>query len=585
MKSKWLGLSILCLLMANAFLQIPVESYADEADTETIDPETTSCFRVLIVITSQSDWMILQIVSGARIVAMTHNITEGEDAPDLMCRCDTHENLISMTKKQYDNTLVRIEAKAILYLKGDSDIVFEIRKGDMEYATVDVYNYNTEELFLAKTITVLDVANDPENLVEFRVEKNEFAKGGLDSLKSPVPKLVWAFYYPWYYKEQWNTSDILTDTTLFPHNSSDSEIIQLHINQALAAGIDGFIVSWWGKDSYTDENLQSILDVAEQYDFKISIIFESLGDNGPRSEIELKKMLRDFFFTYGDDERFFRIEGNPVIFVWAAESHEPSVWEDIVSSVEQEGYYGVYIAETGIPEYLNIFDGLHKYALVGIDDVPLLFERLSLICRTYGYLNEGEPYIWAATVCPGYDDRKIPGRVGLYQPRNEGEYYEEMFEAAFNSSPDWLLITSFNEWWENTHIEPSVNYGFAYLEMTARFASTFKGASVQQPELLTAHDFFNEGVELFKLNSYEKAKSKFESAKNIFDKIGYVQKSSEAEHYIEQCNKKMEGTAQEQQEEGETEKQEAGTSVLLLLAGFVIVACSRKLRRTAKSPG
>ncbi|MCK4310604.1 MAG: glycoside hydrolase family 99-like domain-containing protein, partial [Methanomicrobia archaeon] len=90
-------------------------------------------------------------------------------------------------------------------------------------------------------------------------------------------------------------------------------------------------------------------------------------------------------------------------------------------------------------------------------------------------LHDRKKYIWAATLCPGYDDRKIPGRAGLYQHRDNGEYYEKTFDAAFESSPDWILITSFNEWWEHTHIEPSVNYGYTYLDMTALFSSEFKG--------------------------------------------------------------------------------------------------------------
>ena len=47
-----------------------------------------------------------------------------------------------------------------------------------------------------------------------------------------------------------------------------------------------------------------------------------------------------------------------------------------------------------------------------------------------------------------------------------------------------ILITSFNEWWENTHIEPSKNYGFNYMFLTEKFNSDFKGTMSSPEEIL-----------------------------------------------------------------------------------------------------
>lgn len=90
----------------------------------------------------------------------------------------------------------------------------------------------------------------------------------------------------------------------------------------------------------------------------------------------------------------------------------------------------------------------------------------------------------AATICPGYDDKRIPGRVGYCQERQNGTYYEQTFNAAKSSDPDWLLITSFNEWPENTYIEPSKKYGFNYLLMTEKFSADFKGIKSNPENIL-----------------------------------------------------------------------------------------------------
>lgn len=39
---------------------------------------------------------------------------------------------------------------------------------------------------------------------------------------------------------------------------------------------------------------------------------------------------------------------------------------------------------------------------------------------------------------------------------------------------DWVVISTWNEYFENTEIEPSARYGSAYLDQTRRWAATFK---------------------------------------------------------------------------------------------------------------
>ena len=75
--------------------------------------------------------------------------------------------------------------------------------------------------------------------------------------------------------------------------------------------------------------------------------------------------------------------------------------------------------------------------------------------------------------CPTY-------RMGNPQPvvveRRDGATYRETFAAAMASHPDWILITSFNEWVEGHQTEPSTCYGDPdlYLRLTAELALNFK---------------------------------------------------------------------------------------------------------------
>ena len=62
--------------------------------------------------------------------------------------------------------------------------------------------------------------------------------------------------------------------------------------------------------------------------------------------------------------------------------------------------------------------------------------------------------LWAATVVPGHDNYLVAGTNRLLEPRQDGRYYLDSRNIALNSNPDWILITSWNEWFENIQIEP-----------------------------------------------------------------------------------------------------------------------------------
>jgi hypothetical protein len=77
-------------------------------------------------------------------------------------------------------------------------------------------------------------------------------------------------------------------------------------------------------------------------------------------------------------------------------------------------------------------------------------------------------------VTPGFDDTKLVGRVGRQVARANGQVYDAQWDAAVTSGADWVVVTSWNEWWENTQIEPGVRYGTVFLDRTRAWAAAFK---------------------------------------------------------------------------------------------------------------
>jgi len=316
-------------------------------------------------------------------------------------------------------------------------------------------------------------------------------------------KLVLAFYYAWYGTPEgphgkwvhWNhpilarggvlgyhNPDRVIDgrrdiaaaeyPLLGPYDSLDPEVIETHLKWAQDYGVDCFIVSWWGREKDEDKVLEKMMNIIEEkgYSVKVSAYYETVG-----LKRDVNEMTDDFKYIlekHAYRESFLKIGKRPVIFVYSAEVLEKSFWKIILSYLRSSEIEPFIIGDTRDPAYAEIFDGIHVY-------IPLkeakdssgtalrrLYSRLKNISRTKGKL-------FAATVLPGYDDRviRIPGN---YLPRKRGQVYELCWKIALEHSPEWIIITSWNEWHEGTEIEPSKEYGFMYLEFTKKFSEEFK---------------------------------------------------------------------------------------------------------------
>jgi len=288
--------------------------------------------------------------------------------------------------------------------------------------------------------------------------------------------MVWAFYYPWYYQNDWESS-LLVDHPVERYASADPQAIARHIEQAQSAGIDGFIVSWWGPGTETDRNLSILLDLAEERGFKVAIYFETLDNGIGRIENEIFAWIAHVIRTYGSHPAYMQVDGQPVIVLWATQAVEPVHWAIVSNALYLQGQEAILIGMGYTSANLELFDGFHDYGVFTYPNLTQTYAQASLMASFFPLLmDEPEPKIFAATVQPGYDDHLLPDRGGgQVQERLEGDFYRSTFEAALASDPDWIFITSWNEWWETTQIEPSEAYGDLYLQITREYVDRWKG--------------------------------------------------------------------------------------------------------------
>ncbi len=305
---------------------------------------------------------------------------------------------------------------------------------------------------------------------------------------------VMAFYYPWYgnpsVTNQWvhwpeggHNPDAYDEhglpdvgathhPALGPYDSNDPRVIKQHLAWAEAAGIDVLIATWWGQGEFSDRALRPLLDAAAETNVRISLYYETVP--GGREDGALKD-FRYILSRYGEHPGLFKHEGEPVIFVYGrAMSQIPRIaWQRVIQTIKSE--YGVkLIADSLDGSWADIFDGLHMYnpvgPVVGGSDMRRIYDSFVWAAESRGKVS-------SVTVIPGYDDSNIGRTAPIVAPREDGALYDELWELAIESRPEWILITSFNEWHEGSEIEPSVEYGDQYLRSTASWAAKFKAAS------------------------------------------------------------------------------------------------------------
>jgi hypothetical protein len=78
--------------------------------------------------------------------------------------------------------------------------------------------------------------------------------------------------------------------------------------------------------------------------------------------------------------------------------------------------------------------------------------------------------LWIAPAAPGFDARLIGGTTVV--ERNNGDTLRTEINTALASSPDALGIISWNEFSENSYIEPSQKYGTQYVDILKEILQT-----------------------------------------------------------------------------------------------------------------
>jgi len=283
---------------------------------------------------------------------------------------------------------------------------------------------------------------------------------------STPPLPVLAYYYIWFDQSSWARAKI-DQPVLGRYSSDDESVIRQHVAAAKKAGITGFLVSWKGSDTL-DRRLATLVRVAHEEQFKLGIVYEGL-DFG-RDPLPVSKVGRDLeaFADRYANYPAFQIFARPLV-IWAGTWRFDSA---AITSVTRKvrSRLLVLASEKSVEGYQRVAPMVDGNAYYWSSVNPETFTHYSDRLSAFGAAVHTDRGLWIAPAAPGFDARLVGGTTIV--DRNDGSTLRREIDAAVKSSPDALGVISWNEFSENTHIEPSQHYGSRYLDLLRDLTST-----------------------------------------------------------------------------------------------------------------
>jgi uncharacterized protein YraI len=299
---------------------------------------------------------------------------------------------------------------------------------------------------------------------------------------------VWVYYMGfWGGGPSWDMqADVLTDHPLIGnYDSRDPGVVGTQIDQAKSAGIDAFMVSWFGLDDplTTTPVLNNVLDRAAERGFHAAAVVDIFNPAFNHGRDSIVASLNYLVYDRANHPGYLRYNGKPVI-MFAFQSNagfSAGEWQSIRNEVDP-GRNTIWIAEgvAGCCLYGGAMDGMYAFNIAWANGSAsrYVYEKNRVLAAG------GTFYI--PTVHPGWDETLIAAREHRPNPtspkaRNNGQFLRNTWNGAMAANPDVVLIVSWNEFMENSHIEPSVLYGNQSLDTLRPLVEAWKGTPASAP--------------------------------------------------------------------------------------------------------
>jgi hypothetical protein len=308
--------------------------------------------------------------------------------------------------------------------------------------------------------------------------------------------VVGAYYYPWYgsFAGGHDLGQSVRGHLAPPqgpaiglYDSRAAETIAAHLDQSHQGNIAFWAVSWWGPQATDDVTFrESILKHPRRAELKYAVHYESTGRLGSSSKPNFKNLVPDFRHLaehYFRDPNYLRLDGRPVVFMYVTRAYfngqaaRDAVGElraTMKSKFQLDPYLvGDDLFTGGVdPVRARLWDAITDFDVYGTVLQQKRSTSAALVELAKAY-DDARAVIaplgiaFVPTASPGFNDKGVRGghpAAPRYLVDDEKSHAGDLFQRMLRDvavprtdpkAKNILMINSFNEWHEDTQIEPA----------------------------------------------------------------------------------------------------------------------------------
>ena len=310
----------------------------------------------------------------------------------------------------------------------------------------------------------------------------------------PRRPLLGAHYYPWYragdQPQHWNENREFAAVTDPPlegaYTSGDPGLIRRHLQMAADAQLDFLVinlqVTFEGLNPTELEATRRLFAAAKKAPRSLTLAI-LLAVNTEDAKV-VERALNTVRIEFMSSPAYHRLRGRPLLWYYLSGPFLGFLFyhRDLLSRLTR-GFHAVATGQIIFNQFAprplrEFFSGWCIYSPLQVGRPTV---REAIWTSSYRSFAEDGGAVRVFTVCPGYDDTSLasPQRSqSRYRrtSRRGTRTYEHMQQVALglDPSPDLVVVTSFNEFHENTHIEPSLALGDTFLRSTRSFKEALR---------------------------------------------------------------------------------------------------------------
>jgi len=259
-----------------------------------------------------------------------------------------------------------------------------------------------------------------------------------------------------------------------PYHSGDKNVIENHLLLMKYSGIDGVLIDWYGTYDVNDyrmvkENTEQLIAMLDKVGLEYAIVYE---DRVTKNVVDAQKAISvtaaaktDLAYmqnNYFDDKNYIKINGKPLLLNFGPIILQtPAEWTNVFNTL------------TTKPTFLTLWDQSVEAGDNASGEYAWVFKNSTYLTNFYTN-TKSKLSVAMGSAYPGFKDFYAEGgggdAIGWTIEPNNGATLDETLSLAKNANLNYLQLITWNDFGEGKMFEPTVEFGYSYIEKVKTFA-------------------------------------------------------------------------------------------------------------------